>query len=284
MEYRVLGRTGFRASILTLGGCGLGWISQEAADRAIKIALDHGVNMVDVAPTYGDAENKLRKWVRKFRASLFIAEKTQKRDKNDAWAELKASLLRLGVKNFDLYQLHAVRDFNDLKRALGENGAIEAFKEARETELIRFIGLTTHDLRVALKAIESFDFDTLMIPVGLFNLVSPTPQSDFRPVLKTAKDRGIGVIAIKAVARRPWREERIYGTWYEPLDEQSDIDLAVWFTLSQDGVTTYSLPCDVRLWSMVLSAAERFRRLTFEEQERIIKEAKRKGFEQIYRL
>ncbi|RLI23368.1 aldo/keto reductase, partial [Candidatus Bathyarchaeota archaeon] len=228
------------------------------------------------------AEARLGKWVRKLRDKLFLAEKTLKRDRDGAWMELNASLKKLGVKSFDLYQMHAVKDLEDLDRALGMGGAIEAFREARDTGLIRFIGITTHDVRVALKAIEKFDFDTVMIPIGLFSLVSPRPRSDFRPVLKAAKDRDIGVIAIKAIAKRPWKGEKRYRTWYEPLDDQDAIDSAVWFTLSQEGVTTYSLACDIRLWPMILDAAERFRRLNAEEQRQILEKARLKGFEYIY--
>ncbi|KYH37842.1 MAG: aldo/keto reductase [Candidatus Bathyarchaeota archaeon B24] len=282
MEYRVLGRTGFKVSIITLGGCGVGWLSQEEADEAVQLALKHGVNMVDVAPTYGEAEARLGKWVRKLRDKLFLTEKTLKRDRDGAWMKLNASLKKLGVKSFDLYQMHAVKDFDDLEKALEVGGAIEAFKEARETGLIRFIGITTHDVRVALKAIGKFDFDTVMIPIGLFSLVSPRSQSDFRPVLKAAKDRDVGVIAIKAIAKRPWKGEKRYRTWYEPLDEQEEIDAAVWFTLSQEGVAAYSLACDVRLWPMILDAAELFKRLNAEEQRQVLEKARLKGFEYIY--
>lgn len=282
LEYRVLGRTGFKVSVVALGGCGVGWVSQEIADKAIEYVLSRGVNVVDVAPTYGEAEVRLRNWIVKFRDKLFLAEKTQKRSKSEAWCELKASMGRLGVENFDLYQMHAVADFEDLNRALDRDGAIEAFKEARDAGLIRFIGLTTHDVRVALKAIELFEFDTIMIPIGLFSLVNPTPKSDFRPFLKAAKDRDIGVIAIKAIAKRPWRGEHKYGTWYEPLEEQEMIDLAVWFTLSQEGVATYSLPCDIRLWPKVLSATDRFRMLTDKEQEKALEKARIESFEYIY--
>ncbi len=282
MDYRVLGRIGFKASVVTLGGCGVGWVDQRTADRAVEHVLRHGVNVVDVAPTYGEAEVRLRDWVVKFRTGLFLAEKTQRRDRDGAWGELKASMGRLGVESFDLYQMHAVSDFEDLNRALARDGAIEAFKEAREVGLIRFIGLTTHDVRVALKALELFEFDTIMIPVGLFSLVNPTPRSDFRQVLRVARDRNIGVIAIKAIAKRPWKGEHKYGTWYEPLEDQDMIDLAVWFTLSQEGVATYSLPCDIRLWPKVLNAAERFRVLTTEEQEEALEKARLEKFEYIY--
>lgn len=282
MEYRVLGGTGFKASVLALGGCGVGWVDQETADKAVEYVLNRGVNVVDVAPTYGEAEVRLRNWIVKFRNVLFLAEKTQKRSKREAWGELKTSMGRLGVESFDLYQMHAVADFEDLNRALAEDGAIEAFKEARDTGLIKFIGLTTHDVRVALKAVELFDFDTIMIPIGLFSLVNSTPRSDFRQVLKVARDRGIGIIAIKAIARRPWKGEHRYGTWYEPLEDQEMIDLAVWFTLSQEAVVTYSLPCDIRLWPKVLNAADRFRVLTAEEQEKALEKARSEVFEYIY--
>ena len=283
MENQRLGKTGHIVTVITLGGCGLGHLAQDEADKAVEIALKYGLNIVDVAPSYGEAEARLKPWVQKFRNRFFIAEKTLKRNKKEAWEELNHSLERLGVKNFDLYQLHAVDNLEELNLIFSKEGAIEAFKEARETGLIKYIGITGHsDVRVHMKALEMFDFDTILLPVNLAIMTSPSPENDFRPALRMALDNDIGVIVIKALAKGRWKEQRRYGTWYEPLDIQREIDMAVWFALSQEGVTTCTLPCDVNLWPMVLDAAERFRKLSQEEQKELVEYARKRGFKPLF--
>ncbi len=251
-------------------GKGLG--NQQPSQRA---ALENGINTVDVAPTYGKAEFRLASWVNRHRESLFVAEKTKERSRKRAWSELRRSLRRLGIKNFDLYQLHAIGDFQKLDLACGREGALEALKEAKETGLIRYIGVTGHkEMRVLAKAIEAFDFDSVLLPVNLASLVDLKPQNDFRPILKMAAERDMVVIAIKAIAKRRWKNDNMrYATWYEPFDTKENVLRAVWFTLSQEPVATYSLPCDVRLWPLVLDAATKFRKLDQNEQKEAIENA-----------
>lgn len=285
METRVFGRTGAKVSFIALGGCGPGMgVEQEEVDNAVKLAMDNGVNMIDVAPSYGNAEERLNPWIEKYRDRFFLAEKTHKRNKKGAWRQLNQSLERLGTTYFDLYQFHAVASIEELYKILGERGAMEAFKEAKETGLIKHIGITVHeDVRVLQKALElSDEFDTILLPVYAGALVNPHPVNDFRPVLQMAIEKNIGVTAIKAISKGRWRGEEAergrgkttYKTWYEPLDDQSLVDQTVWFTLSQEGVTTYSLPCDVRLWPLVFNAVKRYRKLNNEEQENVINMAR----------
>ncbi|MBD3255558.1 MAG: hypothetical protein GF383_10715 [Candidatus Lokiarchaeota archaeon] len=284
METRMFGRTGSEVSIVALGGCGPGYVEQEEADEAVRSALDAGVNMIDIAPTYGKAENRLKHWIQKDRNQFFIAEKTLKRKKRGAWRELNKSLERLGTDHFDLYQFHAVASLDELETILGKGGAMEAFKEAKEAGLIKHIGITAHDdVRVLQKAIEfSDEIDTILMPVYAGALVSPHPANDFRQVLQLAQERNIGITAIKSIAKGRWNGEKTFNTWYKPLEDQNLIDYAVWFTLSQEGVTTYSLPCDVRLWSKVLNAVTRYRKLSFEEQQNFVDQAKKSDFHPLY--
>ena len=277
LEKRRLGRIGWKASILTLGGCGLGNLSQEKADVWVKIALEYGVNMVDVAPAYGQAELRIAPWVRKYREKLFLAEKTLKRTRKGAWSELQRSLRRVGAKRFDLYQLHAVGDLRELRTALGKNGAIQAFKEAKETGLIDHIGITGHkDMRVLKKAIERFEFDSVLLPVNVASMTNPLPENDFRPVLKLAAEQDMAVIVIKAISKGRWKtgNRKTYRTWYDPIDNEEDISRAVSFTLSQEPVVTYSLPCDVKLWPMVLKAGENYNKLKANQQRQMIERSK----------
>ena len=181
MQQRIFGKTGEKVSILTLGGCGPGYVDQEKADMAIKLAIDNGVNIFDVAPTYGQAELRLNPWVKKYRNKIFLAEKTLKRNMKGARRELLKSLERLGTEYFDLYQFHAVTSFEELDTILGENGAMKTFREAKETGLIKHIGITGHnDVRVIKKAIEiSDDFDTILLPVYVGALVKPNPEKPY---------------------------------------------------------------------------------------------------------
>jgi len=285
LEKRVFGRIGHEATVLALGGCGPGFVTQEEANKAVELAITHGVNMIDVAPSYGEAEIRLRPILEKHRNEFFLAEKTMERTREGAQRELENSLRRLGVKSFDLYQIHAVKDAEELDKIMGEGGAIETFEEARETGLTKYIGLTGHeDVRVHMKALEMFEFDSLLLPVSASCLAFPTPANDFRPVLKMAVDRGVGIIAIKAISKGRWAssESKRYNTWYEPTVDQREVEMLVQFTLSQEGVTTYSMPCDVTLWPMVLKAGEKFRRLSEEEQRKVIEYVRNAGYKPLF--
>ena len=284
METRIFGKTGARITFITMGGCGLGYVDQNEADKAVKLAMEHGINMIDVAPTYGNAEVRLNPWIEKHRNKFFLSEKTLKRKKNGALRQLNKSLEKLGTSYFDLYQFHAVSSMEELDQILGENGAMEAFREAKETGLIKNIGITAHnDVRVLQKAIElSDDIDTILLPVYISALVNPNPVNDFKRILEITRQKNIGVTAIKAISRGRWQGDANYNTWYEPLDNQELIDQAVWFTLSQEGVTTYSLPCDVRLWPLVLDAATRYEKLSNEEQKSAVKMAKQNKFQPLF--
>jgi len=284
METRIFGKTGAKITFITMGGCGLGYVDQSEADKAVKLAMDHGINMIDVAPTYGNAEIRLNPWIGKYRNKFFLSEKTLKRKKKGAWRQLNKSLERLGTSYFDLYQFHAVSSMEELDQILGENGAMEAFKEAKETGLIKHIGITAHDdVRVLQNALElSDDIDTVLLPVYIAALVNPNPVNDFNKILEIAREKNIGVTAIKAISKSRWHGDATYKTWYEPLDKQELIDQAVWFTLSQEGVTTYSLPCDVRLWPLVLDAATRYEKLNDGEQKHAVKKAREHEFQPLF--
>jgi len=283
IKKRKLGQMGYNASIITLGGCGVGKVDQAVADRYIELALEHGVNMIDVAPTYGDAELRLAPWAQKMRGSFFIAEKTRERSREGAEKALNESLARLGIDKFDLYQMHGIGNMEELETALGEGGAIEAFKEAQETGLTDYIGITGHeDMRVLKEALTRQVFDSVLLPVSLCSMAKPHPQNDFRPVLEEARDQGISVTAIKAVARGRWPGERKLRTWYEPSVTLDDIELGIRYTLSQENVATYALPCDTGLWSMVLDAAERFEPMTDAEQREAVNYAKKQGFSPLF--
>ena len=269
MEKRLLGRTGHMSSVITLGCASLGKIPQKEADKVVDLALSHGVNHFDVAPTYGEAELRLRPWMKEHRDEIFLACKTGKRTKKEAAEELERSLDRMGVDHIDLYQFHGLDEMNDLEIAFGSEGALQAMLEAREEGVIDYIGITCHRPPTILEALKKFDLDTVLLPVNFVIRRNRQLENDYEPVLKLAKERNMGVIAMKALAKRRWPstygDNRPYSTWYEPFDSQEDIDKCICFALSQD-ITTAASASDGRLVPKIIDAAERYRKLTGREQ------------------
>jgi aryl-alcohol dehydrogenase-like predicted oxidoreductase len=270
MQKRRLGRTGQMSAIVAFGGAAVSKVSQEDADASISLALDNGVNHFDVAPSYGEAELRLAPWMKKRRDEVYLACKTEKRTRAEASHEMLRSLERLGIRHFDLYQLHALDDMADLEVALGAGGAMEAILEARDAGLVRHVGITGHRSATQVEALKRFDFDTVMFPLNPVLRRHRMIENDYEPLMRLADDKGAGMIAIKSVAKQRWQtEERVYRTWYEPFDEQGSIDRSLWFALSQP-ITSAVMPGDVHLIPKVLDAARRFVKLSEAEQERLL--------------
>ncbi|MFC2034704.1 aldo/keto reductase [Chloroflexota bacterium] len=275
MEKRRLGKTEQMSSVVSFGSAALWKCEQDEADTAIELAIGHGVNHFDVGPIYGQAEMRLGPWMEKYHKEAFLACKTTERSKTRAWESIKRSLEMLRVEYFDLYQFHGVNDLETLNAILGPAGALEAVLEAKEQGLVRHIGITGHRPFVQVEALCRFDFDTVLFPLNRVLAAHRSDFTDFTSLLEIARQKDVGTIVIKAIAKRPWEVAlRIYQTWYEPFDEQAEIDKSLWYTLSQ-GVTTTVMPSDHRLWSMVISAAERFRALDVQEQEEVVSQVRR---------
>jgi len=273
MEKRVLGRTNHRSSITTLGGAVFIYpVENDIGDQFIKYALDRGVNHIDVAPTYGDAEARLGKWVREYRDDLFVACKTGKRTKQEAAEELRSSLERLQTDHLDLYQFHGLDTQEDLDTVVDDGGALQAFTEAKEEGLIDHIGMTSHNPENILRALELMDLDTILLPVNYTLGAHPEPRNDFRPVLSAAEEREIGVIAMKAVAKGPYPGGRTRNCWYQPFTEKNEIKEALRYTLSQP-LTTAATSSDMEIAKMTLDAAENFEPMDKGEQEALIARA-----------
>ncbi len=278
MERRRLGRTGHQSSVVALGTAAIGKVDQATADRAIQTALDAGVNHVDVAPSYGEAELRLAPWMPRIRGRIFLGCKTRERARDAAKAELHRSLERLGVDRLDLYQLHAVSKLADLDACTATGGALEALVEAREEGLVRWLGITghTHDAPAThLEALRRFDFDTVMFPLNFVLWSIPEYRRDAEALLAACRAGDVGVHVIKSVAKDPWGDRpRTHTTWYEPFTDQATIDRAVAFVLSQP-VTTLCSVGDVTVLPKVLAAAERYRPLAAAAQETLLASADR---------
>ena len=274
MIKRRLGKTEHMSSILTFGSAALWQVTQPEADAAIELAIDHGINHFDVSPRYGQAELRLGPWMQKHHKEVFLACKTTERGKTGAWESIKRSLEMLKVDHFDLYQFHAVNDLETLNVVLGPMGALEAVLEAKEQGLVRHIGITGHRPFVQIEALHRFDFDTILFPINRVLAAHRNDYDDFLPLLDIVQAKDVGTIGIKAVAKRPWEANmRMYRTWYEPFDEQEEIDKSLWYALTQD-ITTAALPGDLHLWPYIIDAADRFRIFDKQEQEKAISEVK----------
>jgi aryl-alcohol dehydrogenase-like predicted oxidoreductase len=272
MDKRRLGRTGHMSSVVTFGAAGIGRVQQDVADRAIALALAHGVNHIDVAPRYGDAELRLKPWIPKIRKDVFLGCKTIERTREATKAELHRSLERLGTDRLDLYQLHSVGKLGDLDACTAKGGALEALVEAREEGLVRWLGITghTHDApRTHLEALRRFDFDTVMFPLNFVLWAIPEYRQSAETLLAACANRDVGVHIIKTVAKDPWGgRAKTHTTWYEPFTEEAIIDRAVAFVLSRPMTTLCSVG-DVAVLPKVLAAAERFRPLNPAEEEEL---------------
>lgn len=278
METRPLGETGHRSTILTFGAIALSQLEQDAANAMVELVRRHGVNHVDVAPTYGDAELKLGPKLREHRDAFFLGCKTTERSADGARRELERSLHRLGVDHIDLYQFHAVGEREEIDEITAPDGALETFREAKEDGLVSHIGLTSHSHPdVILEAIDRIDdLETVMFPLNYTTAAQDDEAHAYRRVLERCEDEGLGALGIKAFAKGPWPDrselrpdQRPYETWYEPYDTQPEIDDCLNFALSQRLASVTSAG-DAKLLPMFLDAAERFAPLEPEEQAALL--------------
>ena len=257
------GRTGHHSSRVLFGGAALSRVTQEVADRTLEVLLEYGVNHIDVAASYGDAELRVKPWLKREPNRFFVATKTGQRAADKAREELHRSLDRLGVDHVDLWQLHNLADPIEWDAALSPGGAIEAAVEARDQGLVRFIGVTGHGAQIAAnhrRSLERFDFDSVLLPYNRITMRLPYYAENFEALLATCRQRNVAVQTIKSIARQPWLgRERTRTTWYEPFEAQEDIDLAVWWPLGEPAVFLNSVG-DVDLLPKFLAAAARFER------------------------
>ena len=255
------GRTGHDSTRLIFGGAALGSVSQDVADRALDVLLEFGVNHIDVAASYGDAELRVAPWLARYPDRFFLGTKTGKRIASEAREELHRSLDRMKVARIDLWQLHNLSDPIEWDRALSPGGAIDAAVEAREQGLVRFIGVTGHGAQIAAthrRSLQRFDFDSVLLPYNFTTVQSEYYAANFDALQETCRSRNVAVQTIKSQAYRPWSgRERTTSTWYQALEDQRDIDIATHWALGRDGIFVIS-PSDVNLLPKVLDAASRY--------------------------
>lgn len=263
MEYRRLGRLGHASSVLIYGAAALSAVDQDTADRSVQEALDAGINHLDVAASYGDAEVRLGPWIPRIRKDIFLATKTEDRDHEGAWASINRSLERLQTDHVDLIQLHAIGDLGELDRALGRGGAIEAAVRAKEEGLVGDIGITGHGEHAAethLEALRRFPFATVLTPLNPVLWRDGVFRANYQGLVEEVRRQDAGLMIIKTASRRNWPDgaAHTYSTWYEPFGDAERICATVSWVLGHDEITGLATSGDVRLLGMIV-AAERDR-------------------------
>jgi aryl-alcohol dehydrogenase-like predicted oxidoreductase len=273
MQTRRFGRTGHLSTLAIFGAAAFWEISQEQADESLRLVIEKGVNHIDVAPSYGQAEERVGPWMARERECFFLGCKTMERTRKGAAAELRRSLKRLQVDHFDLYQIHAITTLEELDAVTRRGGALEAILEARKAGLTRFVGITGHGVdspKLFLEALHRFDFDTVLFPLNFVQFANPEFRRNAEELLRQCRAKDVGVMIIKSITRGPWGEqEHTHTTWYQPFEDPEHLQQAVNFALSQD-VTGICTAGDTRLLPLVLEACEKFEPMGKEEQEALI--------------
>ncbi len=276
MKTRRFGRTGHHSTLAIFGAAAFYEISQELADRTMELVIASGINHIDVAPGYGQAELRLGPWLATERYRFFLGCKTTERTRQGAHAELQRSLERLQVSNFDLYQFHAVGSMAELDQITLPGGALEAVVKARDEGLVKYIGITGHGLAVPdvfIEALHRFDFDTVLFPINFILYANQDYQRRARRLLALCEKRDIGIMVIKSIARGPWGDKpQKNTTWYEPFIDRDWMQKSINFALSQP-VTGICTAGDVTLLPLVVEACENFSPLSQAEQDLMIAEA-----------
>ena len=277
METRRFGRTGHMSTIAIFGGAAFWQISQADADKVMELIIEAGVNHLDVAPSYGQAEIRVGPWMPRERERFFLGCKTTERTRAGAWNEMQESLKRLQTRAFDLYQCHAITTMEELDAVTMKGGALEAFVQAREEGLTKYIGITGHGVnapQIYLEALRRFDFDSVLFPLNFAQMANPEFRKNAEELIATCKAKDVGTMVIKSITKGPWGEKpHTATTWYEPFDKIDEIQKGVNFALSYE-VSGLCTAGDTRVLPLMLQACERFTQLNKDEMEEMIKSGK----------
>jgi aryl-alcohol dehydrogenase-like predicted oxidoreductase len=252
------GRTGHASTRTIFGAAALSEVTQDEADRTLEVLLEYGINHIDTAASYGEAELRIGPWMHGHRDRFFLATKTGQRSYAGARDEIRRSLDRLRTDHVDLIQLHNLVDAGEWDEALSDGGALDACVEAREAGLVRFIGVTGHGTPIAamhLRSLNRFDFDSVLFPYSWIVMQDEHCAEEVENLIRTCTERRVAMQTIKSIAARPWNgRTKTHAPWYEPLDEQNAIDAAVGWVLARPQVFLNTVS-DAALLPRVLDAA-----------------------------
>ncbi|MFH1615137.1 MAG: aldo/keto reductase [Planctomycetota bacterium] len=272
MEKRVLGKTGEKVSIIAFGGIVLMNSDAAAADELVSYSVDEGINYFDIAPGYGNAINLLGPALKPYRDSVFLACKTAYRTKDQADKELVKSLEIMKTDHFDLYQIHAINNLEEVEQVFGPDGVIKTLVQARKKGIVKHLGFSAHSETAALEMVRRFDFDTVMIGINWPCWFG----SNFGPrIIKNARGKNLGIIAIKAFAKRNWKDKaertRCPNCWYCPVESYEEALLGLRFTLSLP-VTAAIAPGHPTLLKWACRAAQNFEPVDINTYKELLQE------------
>ena len=261
IEKRPFGRTGHMSTCTLFGAAAFGSVTQDEADRTMELLLEYGVNHIDTANSYGDSEKRIGPWMDRHRQDFFLATKTGDRTYEGAKEHLHRSLDLLHTDHIDLWQMHYLVKPDEWEVAFGPGGVLEAFVEAREQGLVRFLGVTGHDTAIPVmhkRSLLRYDFDSVLLPYNYAMMQNQQYAADFEELLSLCRERNVAVQTIKSTTRGAWGDRpHTSATWYEPFTEQDDLDRAVFWTLNRPGIFL-NTPGDIHVLPKVLDAASRF--------------------------
>jgi len=265
------GRTGHQSTRTIFGAAAFWDTPQKDVDTTMDLILGYGINHVDTAASYGKSQELLGNWIKRNGRPFFLATKTEKRTKQAAYDEIRRSLELLHVDQVDLIQLHALHEENDWATAFNSGGVIEAVIQARDEGLVRFIGVTGHGVPVPeyhLRSLAQFDFDSVLLRYSFVIMQNSRYAENFNKLVELCEERNVAVQTIKGVTRSPWKDvQQNRTTWYRPLEEQADIDLAVHWVFGHAQVFLNTVG-DIHLLPKVLDSAKRFDSRPSDEQMR----------------
>ncbi len=255
------GNTGHLSTRTIFGAAALSNVTQDEADQTLDVLLKYGVNHIDTAAGYGESELRIGPWMEKHRSKFFLATKVFRRSYQDTREQIEQSLKRLQVSSIDLIQIHNLINPSSWEKVMGPDGALKALVEAREQGFVKHIGITGHGFNVAsmhIRSLERFEFNSVLLPYNYIMMQDPKYATDFENLLKICNNQNIAVQTIKSLARRPWgNRKRIQATWYEPFEDQTDIDRAVHWVLKREEIFL-NTSSDIHLLPKILDAASRF--------------------------
>lgn len=276
MQKRRFGRTGHLSTVAIFGGAAFWNITQDDADRVMEQVIAAGVNHIDIAPSYGMAEQRVGPWMPQIRDQFFLGCKTTERTKEGAWREMHESLERLQVSSFDLYQIHAITSFAELDEATAPGGALDAMIQAREQGLTNYIGITGHGVdspAIFREALRRFDFDSVLFPINFVQYANPYFREHAEALITECHQKDVGTMIIKPITKGSWHDRpHTHTTWYEPFSQAEDIQTGINFALSQD-VTGICTAGDTSVLPLILQACEAFTPMSPTEQDSLIARA-----------
>ncbi len=256
------GKTGHMSTRIIFGAAAFSNVTQDEADQTLEVLLKYGINHIDTAAGYGESELRIGPWMEKHRDKFFLATKVFRRGYQEAVDQIQDSLKRLRVSSIDLIQFHNLTSRASWKKVMGVDGALKAAVEARKQGLVKYIGVTGHGYTVAAmhkQSLEEFEFDSVLLPYNYMMIQNPKYATDFESLLELSMERKVAVQTIKSLARRPWgKKERIRSTWYEPFEDQIDIDRAVHWVLKREGIFL-NTSSDIHVLPKILDAASRYK-------------------------